>query len=292
MRVLVAEDDAKLRDVLARGLRSAGYTVDVAARGDEALDLLLLNRYAAAVVDWRMPVLDGIDVVSALRARNLSTPVLMLTARDTPSDRIHGLDAGCDDYMVKPFDFQEMLARLRALMRRPSAALGVRLRAGALSIDPATRLASVGGTTLVLTPTEFAIVELLVRRSPAVVSRDAIANLVAVAEGAFAGFAARLDAVDESEGFRALVRDQAMTLEAEARDVFARLERRIEPDSERELAVALAEILREAAEALAGLDAMPVPQALLMLDLPVRLGAAALRVAELDHRLRVGNAEA
>jgi two-component system copper resistance phosphate regulon response regulator CusR len=176
MHVLVAEDDAKLLEVLARGLRSAGYTVDVAARGDEALALLLVNRYAAAVVDWRMPVMDGIDVVTAIRSRSMSTPVLMLTARDTPSDRIHGLDAGCDDYMVKPFDFQEMLARLRALMRRPSATLGVRLRAGGLSIDPAERQASVNGTALALTPTEYAIVELLVRRSPAVVSRETIAN--------------------------------------------------------------------------------------------------------------------
>jgi DNA-binding response OmpR family regulator len=176
MHVLVAEDDAPLRDVLARGLRSAGYTVDVATRGDEALDMLVMNTYAAAVVDWRMPVMDGIEVVAAIRSRNLSTPVLMLTARDTPADRIHGLDAGCDDYLVKPFDFQEMLARLRALMRRPSATLGVRLRAGALSIDPATRLAAVNGTTLALTPTEYAIVELLVRRSPSVVSREAIAN--------------------------------------------------------------------------------------------------------------------
>lgn len=176
MHVLVAEDDAKLREVLARGLRSAGYTVDVAARGDEALELLLMNSYAAAVVDWRMPVMDGVDVVTAIRSRSMSTPVLMLTARDTPSDRIHGLDAGCDDYLVKPFDFQEMLARLRALMRRPSATLGVRLRAGGLSIDPAERLASVNGAALALTPTEYAIVELLVRRSPAVVSRDTIAN--------------------------------------------------------------------------------------------------------------------
>ncbi|HEY6782349.1 MAG TPA: response regulator transcription factor, partial [Candidatus Dormibacteraeota bacterium] len=101
---------------------------------------------------------------------------LMLTARDTPSDRIRGLDAGCDDYLVKPFDFQEMLARLRALMRRPAATLGVRLRAGALTIDPAAQLASVNGAALPLTPTEYAIVELLVRRSPAVVSRDTIAN--------------------------------------------------------------------------------------------------------------------
>lgn len=176
MRVLIAEDDAKLRGVLARGLRATGYTVDVAARGDEALELLLENVYAAAVVDWRLPAMDGIDVVTAIRSRNLSTPVLMLTARDTTSDRIHGLDAGCDDYLVKPFDFQEMLARLRALMRRPSATLGVRLRAGGLSIDPAARLASVNGTALALTPTEYAIVELLVRRSPSVVSRDTIAN--------------------------------------------------------------------------------------------------------------------
>jgi DNA-binding response OmpR family regulator len=176
MQILVAEDDAQLRDVLARGLRSAGYTVDVAGRGDEALELLLKNGYAAAVVDWRMPVMDGIDVVIAIRARSLSTPVLMLTARDTPSDRIHGLDAGCDDYLVKPFDFQEMLARLRALMRRPKTTLGVQLRAGALTIDPVARLASVNGTALALTPTEYAIVELLVRRSPAVVSRETIAN--------------------------------------------------------------------------------------------------------------------
>lgn len=176
MHVLVAEDDAKLLEVLARGLRSAGYTVDVAERGNEALDALLVNSYDAAVIDWRMPVMDGIDVVTAIRSRGMSTPVLMLTARDTPSDRIHGLDAGCDDYLVKPFDFQEMLARLRALMRRPSATLGVRLRAGGLSIDPAERLASVNGAALALTPTEYAIVELLVRRSPAVVSRDTIAN--------------------------------------------------------------------------------------------------------------------
>jgi two-component system copper resistance phosphate regulon response regulator CusR len=176
MRVLVAEDDAKLRDVVERGLRSAGYRVDVAARGDEALDLILLHHYVAVVVDWRMPVMDGIDVVAAMRARNVATPVLMLTARDTPSDRIRGLDAGCDDYLVKPFDFQELLARLRALMRRPPATLGVRLRAAALTIDPATRAASVSGTPVALTPTEYAIVELLVRRSPAVVSREAIAH--------------------------------------------------------------------------------------------------------------------
>jgi len=176
MRLLVAEDDARLCDVLVRGLRGAGYSVDVASRGDEAFALLLLNTFDAAVVDWRMPAMDGVEVVTALRAQGLSVPVLMLTARDTPADRIRGLDAGCDDYLVKPFDFQELLARLRALMRRPAESLGLRLRVGALIIDPTARAASVNGETVALTPTEYAIVELLARRSPAVVRRDAIAN--------------------------------------------------------------------------------------------------------------------
>jgi DNA-binding response OmpR family regulator len=175
-RVLVAEDDAKLRDVLVRGLRSAGYTVDAAARGDAALAMLLASPYSAAVIDWGMPVMDGIDVVTAIRQQNLATPVLMLTARDTASNRIHGLDAGCDDYLVKPFDFEELLARLRALMRRPATALGVLLRVGALTIDPAARCASVSGSVVALTPTEYAIVELLVRRSPAAVRRETIAT--------------------------------------------------------------------------------------------------------------------
>ncbi len=174
--MLVAEDDAKLSEVLVRGLRDEGYSVDVASRGDEALDMLLLHPYAAAVVDWRMPGLDGIEVVKALRKQARPTPVLMLTARDTPADRIHGLDAGCDDYLVKPFDFQEMLARLRALMRRPQQTLGVQLRIGALIVDPIERTASVNGEAVGLTPTEYAIVEVLIRRSPAVVARDAIAN--------------------------------------------------------------------------------------------------------------------
>jgi DNA-binding response OmpR family regulator len=176
VRLLVAEDDAKLCDVLVRGLRGAGYSVDVASRGDEAFALLLLNTFDAAVIDWRMPAMDGVQVVTALRARGLSVPVLMLTARDTPADRIRGLDAGCDDYLVKPFDFQELLARLRALLRRPAETLGVRLRVGALIIDPAAHAASMNGESIALTPTEYAILELLARRSPVVVRREAIAN--------------------------------------------------------------------------------------------------------------------
>ncbi|HEY6471192.1 MAG TPA: response regulator transcription factor [Candidatus Dormibacteraeota bacterium] len=176
MRLLVAEDDAKLRDVLTRGLTLAGYTVDAFADGVDAQTSLVSNAYDVAVVDWRMPGRDGIDVVAELRARGVSVPVLMLTARDTPPDRIRGLDAGCDDYLVKPFDFDELLARLRALLRRPATALGVQLRIGALIIDPAVGAVSAGGKAVALTPTEYAIVELLARRSPAVVRREAIAN--------------------------------------------------------------------------------------------------------------------
>ncbi|HUZ68752.1 MAG TPA: response regulator transcription factor [Candidatus Saccharimonadales bacterium] len=176
MRLLVAEDDAQLRDVLMRGLNQAGYAVDAVSRGDDAYASLTREAYDIAVIDWRMPGGDGIEVVASLRARGLSVPVLMLTARDTPPDRIRGLDAGCDDYLVKPFDFDELLARLRALLRRPVAALGVQLRIGALIIDPAAVSASVNGRSIALTPTEYAIVELLARRSPAVVRRDAIAN--------------------------------------------------------------------------------------------------------------------
>ena len=176
MRLLIAEDDDKLRDVLTRGLTQAGYTVDAVSRGDEADASLRREGYDVAVIDWRMPGRDGIEVVESLRARGVSVPVLMLTARDTPPDRIRGLDAGCDDYLVKPFDFDELLARLRALLRRPVETLGVQLRVGALIIDPAAGSASVNGRSIALTRTEFAIVELLARRSPAVVRRDAIAN--------------------------------------------------------------------------------------------------------------------
>ncbi len=176
MHVLVAEDDATLRDVLTRGLRQAGYTVDAASRGDDASAFLERNPYDIAVIDWRMPGRDGIDVVALLRASGVSMPVLMLTARDTPPDRIRGLDAGCDDYLVKPFHFDELLARLRALLRRPATSLGVQLRIGAMIIDPVAAAVSVNGRAIALTPTEHAIVELLARRSPAVVRRDAIAN--------------------------------------------------------------------------------------------------------------------
>jgi len=171
MRLLLAEDDAKLCDVLARGLQRAGYLLDAVRRGDEALELLRFNDYAVAIVDWRMPGVQGIDVVKQARLAGLRTPVLMLTARDTPADRIAGLDAGSDDYLVKPFDFEELLARVRALMRRQADHVPT-ISFGALRIDPARREATVRGAPLALTPTEFAVAETLARAAPALVSRD------------------------------------------------------------------------------------------------------------------------
>ncbi|HZS14552.1 MAG TPA: response regulator transcription factor [Candidatus Dormibacteraeota bacterium] len=175
MRLLLAEDDEALRSVLTRGLREAGYVLDAVGRGDDALHMLRLNEYAATVLDWRMPGLDGLEVVEAMRKAGIRSPVLMLTARDTTADRVRGLDAGADDYLVKPFDFSELLARLRALLRRPAGVEGTVLRRGALTVDPSTREAEVDGASLHLTATELTILELLVRRSPAVVDRKTIA---------------------------------------------------------------------------------------------------------------------
>jgi DNA-binding response OmpR family regulator len=119
MRILVAEDDEGLREVLVLGLTDAGYHVDAVDRGDDAIDQLKWYEYDVAVIDWRMPGEEGIDVVAWARKHDRPTGLLMLTARDTPADRIRGLDTGADDYLVKPFDFGELLARVRALQRRP-----------------------------------------------------------------------------------------------------------------------------------------------------------------------------
>lgn len=176
MRVLVAEDDAGLRDVLVRGLQAHGYQVDAVDRGDDAVDQLKFYDYDVAIIDWRMPGLEGIDVVRWARRRERPTALLMLTARDAPPDRISGLDAGADDYLVKPFDFGELLARIRALQRRPRGVDGPILRRGRLALDPVRREVSQDERPLRLTPTEYAILELLLRRSPAVVDRKAIAE--------------------------------------------------------------------------------------------------------------------
>jgi signal transduction histidine kinase len=137
--VLVAEDDESLGEVLARGLREQGYVVDLVPDGETAAAYLRFYQYEVAVLDWRMPRLSGLDLVHRLRRGGTPTPVLMLTAKDTPADRIVGLDAGADDYLVKPFDFGELLARLRALQRRPPVSQSPRMVIGELVFDPAAR---------------------------------------------------------------------------------------------------------------------------------------------------------
>ena len=176
MRILVAEDDPGLRDVIVLGLAENGYHVDAVDRGDDAIAQLKFYAYDVAILDWRMPGGEGIDVVAWARRNHRPTAILMLTARDTPADRIRGLDTGADDYLVKPFDFGELLARVRALQRRPRGVDGATIDRGRLSLDPVTRQVSVDGRDLSLTQTEFRILELLMRRSPAVVDRKAIAE--------------------------------------------------------------------------------------------------------------------
>jgi two-component system OmpR family response regulator len=175
MRVLVAEDDSGLRSVISRGLAEAGYVVDAVADGEEALAYLETYSYEVAVFDWRMPNVSGVDLVAYLRRRGSRLPVLLLTARDLAADRVTGLDAGADDYLVKPFDFGELLARLRALRRRPVGSGPATLELGDVSLDPTTLEVAIAGVPVALTRTELRILELLLVRSPGVVSRTSIA---------------------------------------------------------------------------------------------------------------------
>ncbi len=175
MRILVAEDEPGLREVLVLGLTEAGYQVDAVDRGDDAIDQLRWYEYDVAVLDWRMPGAEGIDVVRWARRHERPTAVLMLTARDTTTDRVEGLDAGADDYLVKPFEFSELLARIRALQRRPRNVDSPVLAVGRLRLDPAVRVVSSGEREISLTPTEYLVLEVLMRRAPAVVDRDSIA---------------------------------------------------------------------------------------------------------------------
>jgi two-component system OmpR family response regulator len=171
VRLLVVEDDPKLARAIGRGLRSEGYAVDVVADGDAALVQAAVWEYDAIVLDVMLPGRDGLDVCRTLRARDYWAPVLMLTARGRIPDRIGGLDAGADDYLAKPFDFGELLARLRALMRRAPAERPARLEVADLVVDPATHQVSRGGEDVVLTAREFSVLEYLARRPGEVISR-------------------------------------------------------------------------------------------------------------------------
>ena len=175
MRLLVAEDDEKLARALAKGLRHEGYAVDVAGTGDDALEYAGVWEYDGIVLDVMLPGRDGFDVCRTLRERDCRSPVLMLTARRAVSDRITGLDAGADDYVMKPFDFDELLARVRALVRRGPRERQPRMEVGDLTIDPATRSVTRDGEAIDLTMKEFALIEFLAAHPGQALSR---ANLI------------------------------------------------------------------------------------------------------------------
>lgn len=172
MRILVADDEAALLRSLARSLRFEGHDVVTATNGDEALQVMAVREPDLVVLDVVMPRVDGIAVCRRMRAIGDTTPVLLLTARDAVRDRVAGLDAGADDYLVKPFAYEELLARVRALKRRVSRASDpVRLAVGNLSLDPGTWEASMDGEPLQLTRTEFALLEMFMRHPGQVLSR-------------------------------------------------------------------------------------------------------------------------
>lgn len=171
MRLLIVEDSRRLRDLLALGLRKLGYAVDVSGNGEEGLVLGQTRDYDAIVLDLALPGLDGIDVLRRLRRDGVETPVLVLTARDTVFDRVRGLRTGADDYLVKPFAFDELVARVEALVRRRYDARDPHRAVGDLTVDTAARQVSFRGCAVPLTRREYAVLEYLVANQGKTVSR-------------------------------------------------------------------------------------------------------------------------
>lgn len=178
MRILLVEDEPGAAQMLAKGLREQSYAVDVAADGEAAVYQASVNDYDLVILDVMLPLKDGFEVCRELRAGGLTFPILILTARDAPPDRVAGLDMGADDYLTKPFDFHELLARLRALLRRGPALRPETVEIADLSIDMRTRRVMRGGRQIELTAKEYALLEYMARRAGEVVSRAEIAEHV------------------------------------------------------------------------------------------------------------------
>ncbi len=174
MRILLVEDDPALSLGVARGLEREGWQVDVLADGEQALTEGLLHRFDLCILDLGLPRRDGMDVLRQWRAKGVRMPVMLLTARDELSDRVQGLDAGADDYLVKPFDLPELLARIRALKRRAEGRLEEVLRLGDLALDLAHRELTCRGERVPLSPRELALTEMLMHKAGRVVTKDSI----------------------------------------------------------------------------------------------------------------------
>ncbi len=179
MRLLVVEDEPKIAASLEKGLAAEGYVVDVAEDSDMAEALADANSYDLVLLDWMIPGRhDGPELVSLWRQHNVQTPILMLTARTTIGDRVHGLDVGADDYLPKPFSFDELLARVRALLRRPKANSGNVFKTGPLTLDVVSKEAMVSGQPVHLTAKEFQMLEYLVRHKGEAISKDQLLDHV------------------------------------------------------------------------------------------------------------------
>ncbi len=171
MRILVVDDDRRLCSVIQRGLTEEAYAVDVAYDGEQGEYLAWVNPYDLIILDIMMPKKDGIEVCRVLRANSINTPILMLTAKDAVEDRVKGLDAGADDYVIKPFAFNELLARVRAQLRREGTSKSPELQAGDLTLNTLSRLAKRGDREIELTTKEYVLLEYLMRHPNVVVTR-------------------------------------------------------------------------------------------------------------------------
>jgi heavy metal response regulator len=176
MRILVIEDQPKIAGFIKRGLREEGYTVDVAYDGEEGFSLATTQDYDLIILDLMIPKIGGLDLCRQLRAHKITTPILILTVKDRVEDKVAGLDAGADDYLTKPFAFEELLARCRALLRRQKALPPTRLEVGDLVLDLVQHRVSRSGQEINLTPKEFALLEYLMRNEGCVVTRTMIAE--------------------------------------------------------------------------------------------------------------------
>lgn len=178
MRILLVEDEEDFAKLLARGLRERSYAVDIAGEGASALEKAAVNSYDMVILDLMLPGINGLDVCRQLRSSGFTSPILMLTALDQPEDRVTGLDTGADDYLGKPFDFLELLARVRALLRRTPGLLPSIMRVGNITVDPRSRRVQKDGVDVELTAKEYALLEYLARRSGDVVTREEISEHV------------------------------------------------------------------------------------------------------------------
>lgn len=182
MRLLIVEDDPEIASAIRAGLEEAGFYVEIVRDGERALRVALTGKYSVILLDLMLPSMDGVTICQRLRAARISTPILMLTAKDSLSDRVNGLESGADDYLGKPFQFEELLARIRALIRRDKVVKSAKIEIADMVVDTAARTVSRHGEEIPLTQREYTLLEALAARSGQVLTRDVIQHTIWVDE--------------------------------------------------------------------------------------------------------------